>query len=456
MSGVTSEVAVGTFSELLSGPVLVSGDRGYDEVRRVHNGLIDRHPAVIARCAHTGDVVDAVDFGSSQGLEISVRGGGHSVAGRAVTDGGLMIDLSLMKGTHVDPVRSTARAQGGVTVGELDRATGAFGLATPSGVVSTTGIAGLTLGGGIAWLMGQYGMAVDNLLSAEVVLASGEVVTASEESDRDLFWAVRGGGGNFGVVTSFEYRTHSLASVLGGPVLHPLAAAPQLFSFYRDFATDLPDELSTQAVFLHAPDGSGTKLCGIAVCHAGDDVDRAEADVRPLRRFGSPAADMIQRMPYPAVNTGVDWLSPPGVLSYWKSAFFSELSDAAVEALTRAFERSPSELCALVVEDFHGAVTRVPTTATAYPHREPGFNLFLISQWSDPGRTEAGIAWARETFDALAPHMAGRSYTNYLSADDYDRVHDAFGPNYGRLVELKKRYDPDNLFRLNHNIDPNA
>jgi FAD/FMN-containing dehydrogenase len=456
MSGVASVGGVEGLGEVLSGPVLAPGDHGYDEVRRIHNGLVDRRPAVIARCAHTADVVDAVNFGRSQGLEISVRGGGHNVAGRAVTDGGLMIDLSLMKGIHVDPARSTARAQAGVTVGELDRATGAFELATPSGVVSTTGIAGLTLGGGIAWLMGKYGMAVDNLVSAEVVLASGEVVTASEDTDGDLFWALRGGGGNFGVVTSFEYRTHPLARVLGGPVLHPLAAAPQVFSFYRKFATDLPDELSTQAVFLHAPDGSGTKLCGIAVCHAGDDIDRAEADVRPLRRFGSPAADMIQRMPYPAVNRGVDWLSPAGLLCYWKSAFFSELSAPAVEVMTDAFERSPSELCALVVEDFHGAVTRVPTTATAYPHREPGFNLFLISQWSDPSRTDAGIAWARETFDALAPYMADRSYTNYLSADDYDRVRQAYGPNFERLVELKRRYDPDNLFRLNHNIDPSA
>ena len=230
--------------------------------------------------------------------------------------------------------------------------------------------------------MGKYGMAVDNLLSAEVVLAPGEVVTASEDSDRDLFfWALRGGGGNFGVVTSFEYRTHPVASVLAGPVLYPLAAAPQLFSFYREFAADLADELSTQAVFLHAPDGS-EKLCGIAVCHAGDDADRAESDVLALRRFGSPAADMIKRMPYPAVNTGVDWLSPAGVLSYWKSAFFSELSDLAVAAMASVFERSPSALCAIVIEDFHGAVTRVAPTATAYPHRAPGFNLFLISQWT--------------------------------------------------------------------------
>ncbi|MGH2716627.1 MAG: FAD-binding oxidoreductase [Thermoleophilaceae bacterium] len=454
MSSVTREGSVQLLGEVLSGPVFAAGDPGYDEARRVHNGLINKHPAVIARCLHTADVADAVNVGRSEGVEISVRGGGHGVAGKAVTEGGLMIDLSLMKGIHVDPARSVVRAQAGVTVGELDRATAAFGLATPSGVVSSTGIAGLTLGGGIAWLMGKHGMAVDNLLSAEVVLASGEVVTASEDADPDLFWALRGGGGNFGVVTSFEYRTHPFASVLAGPVLHPLAAAPQLFSFYREFAADLPDELSTQAVFLHAPDGSGTKLCGIALCHAGDDADRADADVRPLRRFGSPAADMIQRMPYPVLNTGVDWLSPTGSLRYWKSAFFSELSDPAVQVMAGAFERAPSELCALVVEDFHGAVTRVAPTATAYPHREPGYNLFLISQWTDPAQTDTGIAWARETFDALSPYMADRSYTNYLPADDYDRVRHAYGPNYERLVELKRRYDPDNLFRLNHNIDP--
>jgi FAD/FMN-containing dehydrogenase len=453
---MTTVDTVGQLRETFSGQILAPGEPGYDEARRIHNGMIDKHPALIARCLHTGDVADAVNFGREDGLEISVRGGGHNVAGKAVTEGGLMIDLSLMKGIHVAPARHAARAQGGVRISEYDRATAVFGLATPSGVVSSTGLAGLTLGGGLAWLMGKYGMAVDNLLSAEVVLASGEVVTASEDTDADLFWAIRGGGGNFGVVTSFEYRTYPVATVLGGPVLHPLAAAPELLAFYREFAADLPDELGTQAAFLHAPDGSGAKLCAIAVCHAGDDAERADADVRPVREFGSPAADMVQRMPYPLMNTGVDWLFPEGAFSYWKSAFFSELSDQAVRVMTEALERAPSELCALVIEDVHGAVTRVAPTATAYPHREPGFNLLLISSWIDAALTDACIAWARETFATLEPHMADRSYTNYLSADDHHRVTQAYGPNLERLVTLKRRYDPDNLFRLNQNIAPSG
>jgi FAD/FMN-containing dehydrogenase len=365
-----------------------------------------------------------------------------------------MIDLASMKGVHVDPARQTVRAQAGVTVRDLDHATGAFGLATPSGVVSSTGIAGLTLGGGLAWLMGRYGMAIDNLLSAEVVLASGDVVTASDDADADLFWAIRGGGGNFGVVTSFEFRAHPVATVLRGPVLHPLQSAPEVLSFYRDFSADAPDELGAQAAFLHAPDGSGAKLCGVSVCHCGEDADRADADLRPLREFGSPVADLIERSPYTVTNTSADWLFERGMLCYWKSAFFSRLSDAAIAVLADAFERAPSEQCVLVIERFGGAAARVEPTATAFPHREPGFNLLLISQWTDPADTDAGIAWARTTFEALAPHMAERAYTNYLPADDHDQVRHAFGVNYDRLVELKRRYDPHNLFHLNQNIDP--
>jgi FAD/FMN-containing dehydrogenase len=456
MAGATTTDGVQLLRQAFSGQLLEPDDAGYEEARRIHNGLIDKRPGLIARCLQTADVVAAVDFARDAGLELSVRGGGHNVAGKAVNEGGLMIDLSLMKGIHVDPAQGTVRAQPGLTVGELDRANGAFGLATPSGVVSLTGIAGLTLGGGIAWLQGLYGLAVDNLLSAEVVLATGDVVTASDDAHQDLFWGLRGGGGNFGVVTSFEFRAHPLVGVLGGAVLYPLAAAPKVFSFFRDFSADLPDELSLQAGFFHAPDGSVAKLCGMILCHAGADAERAAADVQPLRELGSPVADLVQRFPYPVMNTGADWLFSKGTLNYWKSAFFSELSDDAVEVMVEAFERAPSERCILAIEEFHGAVTRVSPAATAYPHREPGFNLLLISQWTDPAATEAGIAWARQTFDALAPHMADRSYTNYLTADDHDRVRQAFGLNYERLVEVKRQYDPENRFRGNQNIAPDG
>jgi FAD/FMN-containing dehydrogenase len=454
MAGATTTDSVQLLRQTFSGRLLEPGDAGYDEARRVHNGLIDKHPALIARCLQTADVVDAVNFARDEGLEISVRGGGHNVAGKAVGEGGLTIDLSPMKGIHVDPARRITRAQPGVTVGELDRANGGFGLATPSGIVSSTGIAGLTLGGGIAWLQGKHGLAVDNLLSAEVVLASGDVVTANDETEQDLFWALRGGSGNFGVVTSFEFSAHPLVSVLGGPVLHRLEAAPEVFSYFRGLSAELPDDLTLQAAFVHPPDGSGAKLCGIILCHAAADDERAAADTRQLREFGSPVADMVQRIPYPAMNTGVDWLFAKGTLNYWKSAFFSELPDGVVAVMMDAFERAPSDRCVLAVEEFHGAVCRIPADATAYPHREPGFNLLLISQWSDPADTEAGVAWARQTFEALSPYMADRSYTNYLTADDHDRVRQAFGPNYDRLVEEKRRYDPQNLFKGNQNIDP--
>jgi hypothetical protein len=458
MTGLAAidEERLETFAAPFSGTLLRPGDDGYEEARRIHNGLIDKHPALIARCLNTADVIDAVNIGREEGLEISVRGGGHNVAGRAVTEGGLMIDLSLMKGIHVDPEQRTVRAQGGVIWSEFNRAAATFGLATTGGEVSTTGIAGLTIGGGFGWLMAKHGIALDNLLSAEVVLASGDVVTASEGSEPDLFWAIRGGGGNFGVVTWFEYRAHRLSTVLGGPVLHPLQAAPEVLRNYRDLCAGVSDELTTAAAFLHAPDGSGTKLCGPALCHVGDDADRAEADVRPFREFGTPAADLVQRMPYPVLNTLLDPMFPTGTLNYWKSSFFSELSDAAVEVIVDAFENSPTEMCALIIEQIHGVVTRVSPTATAFPHRQAGYSFLIISQWTDPDETDTCIAWARETFDALRPHMADRAYVNYFSDDDDDRIRQAYGPNYDRLVELKRRYDPENLFRLNQNISPSG
>ncbi len=437
-----------------AGRVVTGDDADFDEVRSVHNGLVDKRPALIARCSTATDVAAAVHLGRESRLEISVRGGGHNVAGKAVTDGGVMIDLSPMKNTLVEPQAPTITAGGGATWAELNQAAHVHGLATTGGVISTTGIAGLTLGGGVGWLMGKYAMAVDNLTSAEVVLASGEIVTTNERSEPDLFWAIRGGGGNFGVVTSLQYRAYPLRTVLGGVAAHPLHAAPEVLGFYRDFTGSVPDDLTVFAAFRHAPDGSGRKLLGLPVCHVGEDEARAEHDLKPIRQFGPPALDLIERMPYPVINTLIDEGFPRGAMNYWKSAFLTALSDQAVAKLIEAFENSPTTMCFLVLEHFHGAVTRVDPTATAFPHRQPGYNCIIISQWIDPADTDAGIRWARETFDSLRPHMADGAYVNYLDQDDASRVRAAYGPNYDRLVELKRRYDPDNLFRLNQNIAP--
>jgi FAD/FMN-containing dehydrogenase len=436
-----------------SGELLGPDDDGYEVARRVHNGLIDKRPGLIARCANTADVRDAVNLGRAAGVEISVRGGGHNVAGRAVTDGGLMIDLAAMRGIHVDPANRRIRAQGGVTWNDYNRAAAVHGLATTGGVISTTGVAGLTLGGGLGWLMGKYGMAVDNLESAEVVLADGQVVTASEADEPDLFWAIRGGGGNFGVAVSFEFRAHPLDVVMGGLVAHPLAAASEVVDFYRQFTKSLPDELTTFCALVHAPDGSGTKLVAPLVCHCGE-PDQAEADLAPLRQFGPPALDLVASMPYTSVNTMLDDGFPRGALNYWKSAFFTELSDAAVQTMIDALEAAPSIMSGMVVEHFHGAATRIDATATAFPHRQPGYNLALIGEWEDPATTDDNVTWVRETFAALEPYMAPQVYVNYLGDDESARTPNAYGPNYARLLELKRRYDPDNVFRVNQNIDP--
>jgi FAD/FMN-containing dehydrogenase len=439
----------GAFNGSLVGP----DDAGYDEVRAVHNGLIDKRPALIARCHNVADVRDAVNLGRDNDWEISVRGGGHNVAGRAVTDGGLMIDLSLMRGVEVDPARRRARSQGGVTWNEYNRATHVYGQATTGGVVSSTGVAGLTLGGGLGWLMGKYGLATDNLTRVEVVTADGGARVVDADNEPDLFWALRGGGGNFGVATSFEFETQPIDTVLGGLVAHPLAAAAEAVDQYRQFTKELPDEATVFCGLVHAPDGSGTKLVAYALCHCGD-LTQAEADLAPLRQFGPPILDVVGPMPYPVVNTLLDDAFPRGALNYWKSAFFTELSDAAVRTMVDAFEASPSIMSGMVIEHFHGAVCRVDPTATAYPFREPGYNLVLTGQWSDPNETEANLAWVRDTFAALEPYTAPKVYVNYLADDDNARVAAAYGPNLARLAELKQRYDPANLFHLNHNIAP--
>jgi FAD/FMN-containing dehydrogenase len=442
---------LGAFAASLSGSVIDPSDNRYEEARRVHNGLIDKRPALVVRCRGTADIVAAVAFAREARLEISVRGGGHAVSGKAVTDGGVMIDLAEMKGIYVDPAGRTVRAQGGVTWGELNQETALHGLATTGGVVSTTGIAGLTLGGGLGWLNGVYGLAVDNLLSVELVTATGDVLQVTEDSEPDLFWALRGGGGNFGVATWFEYRLHPLKEVFAGLIAHPYDAAADVLRLLRDFRQ--PDELWVVAGLTHAPDGSGAKLAALVVCHAGS-PEQAGADLAPLLEFGSPVLSQVGPMPYPVANTFFDDSYPRGALNYWKSTFLRDLSDATIDALVAGFAAASSPMSAIIAEYFHGQVCRVGVSETAVPHREPGFNVGVFAEWTDSGATEENIAWARGTYAAIQAD-GGLRYINYLDHDDVgDAVRDAYGPNFARLLEVKRRYDPDNVFHVNHNIDP--
>jgi FAD/FMN-containing dehydrogenase len=454
MSAVTEEELAGL--EAFSGELLRPGDDGYDEARRGFNGLVDKRPAMIAQCLGEADIADAISFARKAGLEISVRGGGHNIAGRCFTEGGLMIDLSRMKGVYVDPAARTARVQPGVRWGELNRETQLHGLAVTGGLISTTGIAGLTLGGGLGWLMPKYGLATDNLLSARVVTADGRTLTASGQENADLFWGLRGGGGNFGVVSSFEYRLHEVGpTIVGGLVAHPFDAAADVLRFYRGYTAEAPDELMTFGGVGYAPDGSGAKIALVVACHVGT-AEQAEEDLRPLREFGSPVMVELGPLPYTVMNTLLDDAFPTGTLNYWKSAFVSELSDEAIDELVARFATCPSPMTAALFEHFHGEVTRVPVDATAVPHREPGYNFLVTSVWTDPATSEENVAWTKDIFGAMEPYLVHRRYLNYFSEDDVgeDPVRAAYGPNYERLVELKLEYDPDNVFRLNTNIMP--
>jgi FAD/FMN-containing dehydrogenase len=445
---------IDAFSGSISGIVLQPGEDHYEAARRVHNGLIDKRPALIARCRGASDVSAAVGLARETGLEISIRGGGHNIAGRSVTDGGLMIDLAEMKGMYVNPDARTIRAQGGVIWSEFNRETAAHGLAVTGGAISTTGIAGLTLGGGLGWLMGIHGLAADNLLSVELVNADGEVLNVTAESDPDLFWALRGGGGNFGVATSLEYRLHPLSEVVGGLVAHPFEAARDVLRFYREFTQSVPDELTVFGGLVYAPGSSDLRLAALVVCHAGP-AEQAQKDLAPLREFGQPLMVELGPMPYAVMNTLLDDGFPRGALNYWKSSFVESLDDELIDLAIERFETTPSPLNAILFEHFHGAVTRVGVSDSAVPHREVGYNLVMPSVWLDAEDTEANIAWTRATFDLFSPYFAERRWLNYFSDDDgADAVRAAYGPNYDRLLELKRRYDPENAFHLNHNIDP--
>jgi FAD/FMN-containing dehydrogenase len=451
---IVGEAAIRQLAEGLRGSLLRPADDGYDATRKVFNGMIDRRPALIVRCAGAADVVRAVSFAREHSLRLSVRGGGHSVAGTAVCDGGLMLDLSGLKGIRVDPVRGVAQAQPGLTLGEFDQETQAFGLATTTGVVSMTGLAGLTLGGGVGWLNGKHGLACDNLLAADVVTADGQLLTASDEEHADLLWGLRGGSGNFGVVTSFTYRLHPVGPVLGGGVSYPFDRAREVLRFYHEFASACPDELTTIGSLWTSPDGSPG--VSIGVCYCGD-LAAGERAVRPLREFGLPLEDGIQPMAYAALQSASDAGFPSGWQHYWKSAWLKDVSDDAVEVMLHFLADKPSPATGIALQQVHGVAARVDPAATAFPHR--GSNLYdflILSQWDDPADSEQNIRWTRAFFEAMQPFLERGVYVNDLGEEGEDRVRAAYGVNYDRLAALKRKYDPTNLFRINHNIRPAA
>lgn len=443
------------FRNTLRGAHFLRNDDGYDAARAIYNGMIEHKPAMIVRCAGVSDVISAVNFARTNGLLVSVRGGGHNVSGNALCDGGLMIDLSPMKSIRVDPLGMTARAEPGVTWGEFDRETQAFGLATTGGLVSTTGIAGLTLGGGLGWLMGNYGLACDNLISVDVATADGQLVTASKSQNDDLFWGLHGGGGNFGIATSFEFQLHPVGPMVGGMLVYPLSKAPEVVKFYDEFTRTSPDELGTFVAFATSPEGE--RVMVIFICYNGA-VQEGERILKPLREFGPPIADMVGPMPYVQVQRMMDEAFPAGRQNYWKSNFLKGIDTDAINIIVNYLERAPSPHTKVAIEQFSGAVNRVGINDTAFNHRDARYNLLIVGIWTDPAARAANVKWVRDLWGAMAPYSSGGVYVNYLGqeADEgSDRIKSAYGPEkYARLVALKKKYDPTNLFRRNQNISP--
>ncbi len=438
----------------LSGHLVEPTDPRYDQARRVWNGMIDRRPAAIARCATVTDVATCVEFARTADMVVAIRGGGHNVAGNAICDGGLVIDLSLMKEIVVDAPRQRVRAGGGVVWGELDKAAQRHGLATTGGLMSTTGIAGFTLGGGLGYLMRSYGLACDNLLSAEVVTAAGRELMVSRVENSDLFWALRGGGGNFGVVTSLEFQLHPVGPVLlAGGLAHPLSAARDTLRFYREFTVSAADALIVYATLGHGPDG--TPRMGMRAAFNGP-VAAGEEAVRKLRGFGSPIVDEIRPRSYREIQQLIDPNFPAGRLNYWKAHFLAELSDEVIDLVVEAFRRVPSRYSGIAFEQMGGAVARVGASETAFSHRSAAYSFLILAGWENPSESEANVAWARDLWEQVRPMAAAGVYVNYLGSEGEQRIHEAYGPNLNRLAEIKGRYDPDNFFRMNQNIQPSA
>ncbi|VTU28726.1 6-hydroxy-D-nicotine oxidase [Variovorax sp. PBS-H4] len=461
--GIADE-PVAALRAALRGGLVMAGDDGYDVSRTLWNGMIDRRPAAIVRAAGAADVIQAVNFAREHQLLMAVKGGGHNIAGKAACDGGLMIDLSGMKSVRVDPVARLARVEPGALLSDFDRETQAFGLSTPTGINSTTGIAGLTLGGGFGWQSRKRGLTIDNLTGVDVVLASGELVQANATQNADLFWAVRGGSGNFGVVTSFEYRLHPLGpEVLAGLIVYPLEQARQVFDGYRRFTADAGDEMTAWMVLRKAPplpflpaDVHGKEVVVIAFCWIGERA-RGEKLAGALRSWGTPAGEHVGPMPFATWQTAFDPLLQPGARNYWKSHDFKALNAEVERIVCDATARLPSDECEIFIGQLGGQINRIEAGATAYPHRDAEFVVNVHTRWREAGGDRECIAWARALFDALAPHATGGVYVNFMSEDETQRVASgAYGPNYARLAALKARFDPKNLFSQNQNIRPQA
>jgi FAD/FMN-containing dehydrogenase len=466
----TTATATGTssppFADLaaaLHGEVITPGDAGYDQARAVYNAMIDKRPAAIARCRDAADVIAAVRFSREHGLEVTIRGGSHNAAGHAVFDDALVIDMSLLRSTTVDPANHTVRVDAGCTWSDVDHSTVAFGMATPSGFLASTGVAGLTLGGGIGYLSRRFGLTIDNLLSADVVLADGTFVTASEASHPDLFWALRGGGGNFGVVTSFTFRCHEIGehgTIIGGPVLYDFADTAEVMRWYRSLLPSLPEELSGWIGLITIPPAPpfpeelwGRKSCAIVWCYTGEH-GRAEETLAPIKEFGSPLVLGLQPMPFNVLQSAFDALYPAGLQWYWRADMFTEISDAAIEVHTRYGAQLPTGHSTMHLYPIDGAASRVPADGTAFAYRDGGWAGVIVGVDPDPANAARISQWARDYWQELHPTSAGGAYVNFMMDEGPDRVRASYAGNYDRLTRVKRRYDPDNIFHINQNIPP--
>ena len=444
----------------LRGEIIQPGDDGYDDSRKVYNAMIDRRPALIAYCADAADVIAAVNFGRENDMLTAIRGGGHNGGGLGICDDGLVIDLSEIKYTRVDPSARTVRVGGGCTWGDVDHATHAFGLATPTGIISTTGVGGLTLGGGIGHLTRKCGLTIDNLLAADLVLADGSFVTASADENEDLYWAIRGGGGNFGVVTSFLFRSHPISTVYAGPTLWDLDQATEVMQWYREFSLSAPEDVNGFFAFLTVPPGPpfpehlhNRKMCGVVWCYAGP-LDQAEEVFKPIRAFVPPALDLVGPMPHPVLQSMFDGLYPPGHQWYWRADFVNELSDEAIALHVKHGSEMPTMQSSMHIYPINGAAHRVGNDETPWAYRDANWAEVIVGVDPDPVNNDRIISWTKDYWDALHPYSAGGAYVNFMMDEGEERVQATYGDNYGRLAAIKNKYDPTNLFRVNQNIRP--